>query len=464
MTNPIEIEDFILMGDSLSDRQGANKRYILGIIPMRWFTGLDGNSPLGRFTNGLAWSDHFCTKIADERIIEQLKRKGMDGCDIADAVIAKDRRLKHTIQDSYFLDNHLYVKYNGQLLARTYDEGGLTAHDYSWAPSSSIVRFFSRIILTTLAAMRNQLLSYDKEYEVPLAKKAKTLVIEWSGANDLITVNKEASRLEADKAVADRIQNVKQLKKNGYKNFVLFNLPDLSLTPRYQALSAVEQQNAHACSLYFNEQLAAECAKLKQTFPDCSIEVFDVNKMFTDVYNHPENYGFDKEKLTTPFIKSNNFTKIANKISPATGYMFWDDLHPTADMHAKLADIFYQTYAENYKLVIPEVKKVRPPLRIAVDELREDFRKEFMIRRQQESNVVSKSKDKLNIKTASLEGIFTYALKHKESRTYRVLRDLHWIDAKDELLLKIPALVTAQQVAMNKINPMPAHSQLAAAH
>lgn len=52
-----KISHIVMMGDSLSDRGTADNAEILGCIPMRWFAGLVGTSPKGRFTNGYVWAD-----------------------------------------------------------------------------------------------------------------------------------------------------------------------------------------------------------------------------------------------------------------------------------------------------------------------------------------------------------------------------------------------------------------------
>ena len=125
--------------------------------------------------------------------------------------------------------------------------------------------------------MRDQLLNYDKQHHISNEQKAETLIMEWSGANDLVTVNAEPSIAEADRAIAARIDNVKKLIAAGYRNFVLFNLPNLSLTPRYQALSKEAQDNAKKCTDYFNEQLKKACEQLNEDYPHCSIDPFDIN-------------------------------------------------------------------------------------------------------------------------------------------------------------------------------------------
>jgi phospholipase/lecithinase/hemolysin len=343
------ISYFIVMGDSLSDRGTLERRKLLGFIPMGWLTGLDKESPKGRFTNGLTWDDDLSATMANKFTIHSLKKEyGMGSRDISEGVINGDPRVKNVLQNNYNLDDDRRVKYKGKDMVRNYSEGGLTSHSYRGAPSYSIPRFFSRLILSTLGKMRQKLFADDKAQNISAKQKTETLVMEWSGANDLMTVNSMPSKIEADRAVKDRIKNAEEMIKNGYKHFVLFNLPDLSLTPRYQAKSAAEQKNASECCAYFNQELAKAAKKLNEQYPGSSVDVFDVASTFTEVYNNPEQHGFDKDKLTKPYVKSKDFKAKANGTSPADGYMFWDDVHPSADMHAILENLLYSKYHSQF--------------------------------------------------------------------------------------------------------------------
>ena len=269
----IKIKNLIMMGDSLSDRGTLNKTLLFGCIPMSYVEGLEGRSPDGRFTNGMVWSDHVCAEIASDFTINRAKKRWhLDDTDISDAVIHGDKRILKAIKESYSLDDDKFINYDGKLWIRSYCAGGLTSHNYSWNLSTSIIRFFMRIIVSKLEEMRQQLFNYDKQQKISNEQKAETLIIEWSGANDLVAVNAKPSHEEADKAIAARIDNVKKLIASGYRNFVLFNLPNLSLTPRYQALGKTEQDNAQECSLYFNEQLKKACEQLNEDYPHCSID------------------------------------------------------------------------------------------------------------------------------------------------------------------------------------------------
>ncbi len=342
------------MGDSLSDTGDLYNQDLFHVIPMRWLSGLNGITPHGSFTNGYVWEEDVSVGLANQFTISELrKEKHLDYADISDAVITGDYKVAPHIQKLYSLNNYKEIKYRGRHFVRTYDEGGLTAYDYSGWPSTSMTRFFSRLILSTLDKKRKELINDDKKYKITQEEKDKTLTVELSGANDLITVNKRPSKAEADRAVKARIHNVKELIKHGYKQFVLINLPDLSLTPRFQNGSKEERDNAHECSEYFNAQLKLACRELQASNPNCTIEMFDLNSEFTKIYNHPERYHFDRSKRDTPYINSPDFKMNPNGTSPAKGEIFWDEVHPTADVHALLAYIFLRRYEHKFHFVSP---------------------------------------------------------------------------------------------------------------
>ncbi|CDZ77926.1 Phosphatidylcholine-sterol acyltransferase precursor [Legionella massiliensis] len=438
---PSIISHFVMLGDSLTDRGTANRRKIL-----RYITELERKSPKGRFTNGYTWSDHISARLISEFIIRELKTEaGMSPSDIADAIIHNEPRVKELVHGSYSLGDDLCVKYKGSDFVRNYDEGGLTSHDYSWAPSTSISRFATRLIVSTLGAKLAQLLAYDQENPPSKIQKAQTLIVEWSGANDLITVNAEPSMLEVDRAIRSRITHAEQLIKSGYRNFVLFNLPDLSLCPHFQSLSAAERSNAHQCTEYFNAELARACRELNETYPHCSIDVFDVNSVFKEIYDEPEKYGFDRDKRSRSFIRSPEFTIRANGTSPANGYMFWDGIHPSADMHALLADRFYEKYAADYNFSSPLLDSDwDPEIPLSTEQLLLSFVKKY-------SKVLEESQGFFNphpkpdipYRTATLEEILRKSFDPRGELCRRVISELQWIDEQGNLKLNIPVLRAA---------------------
>lgn len=381
------ISRFITEGDSLSDRGTLNKRRLFGIIPMSWVSGLNKDSPRGRFTNGLAWDDHVTAMFANVFLLNELKEESEEESqslglqaldlatnpkprkynfkndDIADAILSHQANVEKTIQNAYSFTDDKQINYKGQNLSRNYNEGGLTAFDYKWVINNirtwtlhSFKYFCTCLILATLAEKRAQLLEDDKKKSPSAKHKAETLVIEWSGANDCILANEKPSRDAARKAVAGRVANIKELMKHGYQNFIWFNLPNISLTPRYQAKKETHPEEFTAAedyAKYFNEELEKAKQELSLSYPQCSFELFDVYSIFERIYADPEKYNFSSEKKTKAYTKSDEFIN-SNGMSPAKGYMFWDDVHPSADMHALLASNFYRQFSLKYDFRPPK--------------------------------------------------------------------------------------------------------------
>ncbi|CAM3076456.1 phospholipase/lecithinase/hemolysin [Legionella steigerwaltii] len=370
----IKISRLVVLGDSLSDRGTFNKRMLLGFIPLGDIYEVGFDAPRGRFTNGFVWGDYFVTAIIEEFEIEHARKKmkltrdARGNADIADAILANDRNLLRKNEKAFSLNSDKHILYKGERFARFYCEAGLTSYDYKTKFTLNPENEVIRLVLANLEEKQKLLSADDKKYHISAQEKAETLIIEWSGANDLLTVNSEPTFLEADNAVNARIANLEILIQQGYRNFVLVNLPDLSLTPRYQAQSKTEQENAAKCSVYFNEQLAAKVQQIIEKYQGLNIplnlSIFDVSKPFEDIYSHCEEYGFDKEKLKSPYIESEEFKENQKNpvdqeehISPAKGFLFWDVIHPTMNLHSWLAVKFKDAYNKIFKFTPPDSTK-----------------------------------------------------------------------------------------------------------
>ncbi|WP_298622718.1 SGNH/GDSL hydrolase family protein [uncultured Legionella sp.] len=466
--NKKEICHIIIMGDSLSDRGTADKATILGCIPMSWLAGLEGNSPKGRFANGYVWADVISSMFASKFMISQFKRKYKFGDDdIADAIIHHDKRVTEIIERSYTLDDDRYVTFDGRPFIRSYDEGGLSAYDYAWKPSTSITRFFSRIILSTLEDKRKLVLDYDEKKQVSAIQKAHTLVIEWSGANDLITVNAKPSKAEVDRAIKERVKNVEILIKNGYRNFIWINLPDLSLTPRYQNQTGKkgddERANAHTCSNYFNSELDRACQRFKTLYPQCSFDVYDINATFIDAYHHPEKYELDPNKLKKAFIDSPDFKMLPNDTAPSNGYAFWDDVHPTADVHTVLGTRFYNEYNPRYDFVAPKPENAKEAsIKLKEADLCNAFRScyaEKLVKEQHSFFGAHHHKFRHEYANANLQQILKDALYEKGTLSREVLTELQWIDSSGEAKINIPVLHDALKLLHASQNTQAANDE-----
>ncbi|OGT64014.1 MAG: hypothetical protein A3J38_07015 [Gammaproteobacteria bacterium RIFCSPHIGHO2_12_FULL_45_9] len=451
MKEKLQITHILTMGDSLSDRGIMDERYLFGFIPMRRLSGLAKFSPQGRFTNGYTWDDRLSTAFANQFIIDDLKqKKHLTADDIADSIITHDRHIYSAFSQSYHLRDADMVQFRNLRFIRNYNEGGLSAHDYSWSPSYSLSRFVSRIILPSLADKFTQIVKDDNQFHISQDEKSSTLVLEWSGANDLITVNAKASFREVERAIQARVLNVNKLIAQGYRHFILFNLPDLSLTPRYQHGTEKARDITHRCCLYFNQLLDQACQQLKMQNANCTIRVFDINSSFTDMFNHPLKYHLEPEKIRQPYTTSPDFVLNANGTSPASGYIFWDDVHPTADIHAILADKFYDTFDSLYSFKMPKEKNEV--------ELCMEFRKECQRLQQATQNKLFHRPSTVHhlldfSKRTVLADILYLGLEKKDAYIANVMKNLGWVNQRGHVNPHITALYQAQKMLSNRQEP-----------
>lgn len=485
-SKPIK-KQIIIIGDSLSDRGEMDKRELLGFIDMSDLSGLSGTSPQGRFTNGFTWSDFFATSLATEfkvaKIKEYCKKEDLPflgADDFSDQIIAGDQKIKLILGDDleyhrdgngmrktesdsaiqngiiidgfddqpgkqdYDLDEYNTITYHGKPWIRSYCQGGLTSWNYKHTFTDNIVRFFSRTILVNLDIMRNRLLTDDRKIARTYQDKRDTLILEWSGANDFITVNEKPTIKAADKIISARINNVEKLIHAGYQDFVLFNLPDLSLTPRFQEQNQEERQSASACCDYLNEKLLNAATNLQHKYPSANIKVFDINTIFKSIYHNPLKYGFDPDKLTTPFTTSPDFFE-SNGLSPAKGYFFWDDVHPTADTHAVNASKFYDWLLQFFNFEEPDslTKKLMQETEDQiVTRYREIYDYEITEKMNEPFGCVGNSS--FDYQNATLSDIINHGL-NGGKRTKRILIRLGVFDQNGEPDMEIPAVRDAFQ-------------------
>ncbi|KTC83052.1 SGNH/GDSL hydrolase family protein [Legionella cincinnatiensis] len=403
------------------------------------------------------------TDIADAAIAHRHKTNAQrtalheSSDDISDQIITDPRYSKY-IQEYYSLDDGRTAQYNGQNFFANYSQGGATSYDYSWkslflsllAPFTSIKLFFTRLIVSNLSKQVDQFLA-DLEKQEDYEDKEKTLVTVFSGANDLITVNSEPTKEAANLAVQSNIDNIEKLIQQGFKNIVLCNLPDLSLTPRFQGTS--REGTAHEVTEYFNTQLEEKYKKLKEKYPSCSIDFFNINsiftKIYTDVQDNPQSeYAqyFDPKKLKEAYKDSADYTMTPERTSPGSKHMFWDDVHPTTTMHALLMSEFYKNINALGKY------KISAPAEQSPEQLCKKFRQKYHEKLENSRFGFLNSNKELSINykepAKALHTILRFALdKNNKKADYirKAMIDLGWwVNNKPNMC--IPALADAMWI------------------
>jgi phospholipase/lecithinase/hemolysin len=123
----------------------------------------------------------------------------------------------------------------------------------------------------------------------------------------------------------------------GAKNLLIANLPDLSQNPFGLTSPASIQQGLQALSLGFDAALAADLAQVEATNPGVTIDTVDALGLLRRAESDPAQFGLSD--VTHEGILSGN--------PAASGFLFWDDVHPTTAGHALIA-------AEGFAAVTPE--------------------------------------------------------------------------------------------------------------
>lgn len=465
-----KITHIVSIGDSLGDRGTMFKRTLFG-IPLRYLIGLNADSPKGRFTNGYTWNDYFGSMLASMFIVKEHEKiasstkhptapaitQNMNAdCDLADDIISRDFAVISSTNESYSLNDDLVIDYQNEHFLRSFEEGGLTAHDYREELFS--LNVIAREIVSNLTEKRTLLLEDDIKRKTTQNEKDQTLVTELSGANDLVTVNSSPDKNTVDKAIAARIENVKILIENGYKNFALINLPDLSLTPKIKALSSREQENIHECVNYFNEQLKMQLEKLKADNENANINLFDIAPLFNDIMQHPARYELDPDKQNQAFTKSPDFNN-KNSISHASGYTFWDSLHPTTHVHAIIAEQFYLQLSQQYHIMPPpsSMSEAAKSAKLTYENIMAEYWKLLNTDKTSIFGNLSRSELPKKLASISFEGphdpnymkalgiILNHAKNEGGERTKAALKNLGYLNAYDKANPLVPALAEAER-------------------
>jgi hypothetical protein len=432
-----------------------------GIIPNSIIVDFS-KSPHGRFTNGYNWVDFTCAYLVNEFQTKHLEESlNLSAADLADDVEDDDPKVEPEVQAEKTLEEDTKVDEEGERFARTFCEGGLTSHNYSHEWILNIKCMGARKFVSNLDEKRGLLFESDKKLAISKDEKSKTIVIECSGGNDLLTVNPNPTNEIADIAIAARIENVKKLYEAGYRNFVLGNLANLALTPRLQNMTKQDRDIAKKVSKHFNQKLIDECKKLKNECPDLSIHIFDTYSTLDNIYKNPGKFGFDEDKKNLQYTKSADFN-LADGVSTAPGYMFWDDIHPTANLHARLGEIF-STFIKSIK----EYKFQAPPKSDATSPrfMVETFLKKYHEKLNSDKTspwsafgMWDTTKSKLSHDAIESEDdypriladILYHGINEGGDRTRQILLELEWIDSNNNINFSNTGLYQAKQFYDNK--------------
>lgn len=161
------------------------------------------------------------------------------------------------------------------------------------------------------------------------------LFVVWGGANDVFDVLGDDCN-DPPTTIADNVfLAVARLYELGGRWFLVPNLPDIGLTPRYR--DTPRQERATQLSNDVNAALGARLDQL-ETLPDIRIWRMDIAALFAEMIASPPP-GLTN---TTDPAWTGGFLGYAGGEGQLAenpdAYLFWDDVHPTRVSHQVLAE------------------------------------------------------------------------------------------------------------------------------
>ncbi|WJW74521.1 SGNH/GDSL hydrolase family protein [Thiohalobacter sp. IOR34] len=168
------------------------------------------------------------------------------------------------------------------------------------------------------ADILNQVSSYEAAYSVDPG----ALYVIWGGAMDIFN-NPLDPYAVIGTATTNLANAVGLLASAGASSILVPNLPDLGLTPAAISLGIVDQ--ARAVSQTFNASLASALAG----YGTLDLDVYSLLNM---VVADPASYG----------LSNVTGSCVDDSMDPAcTGYLFYDEVHPTSRGHQLIGDAMY---------------------------------------------------------------------------------------------------------------------------
>ena len=176
---------------------------------------------------------------------------------------------------------------------------------------------------------------------------AKTVFASWFGVNDVHqTYNSKQDPDEKlyQAIMSDYDKQLRRLHKLGARNFVILNVPPMDRSPATEHNGVDAQHREKRAVQIFNNDLQAMVYSFAKVHnKDTTVQLYDTNKLFTEVLkkpqSHPQTAGY---LVTNNYCKAYNLGSAWNATSSDCSHdlveYFWlDGTHATWPMHQLLA-------------------------------------------------------------------------------------------------------------------------------
>jgi phospholipase/lecithinase/hemolysin len=154
-----------------------------------------------------------------------------------------------------------------------------------------------------------------------------TLYVIWGGGNDVLAAIGQPDALSKVTAAGASLKSiVAQLVAHGASDLLVPNLPDVSITPEVQAHGSAAIAEGRRLSLAFNQAVEQGVQDVVHSSTSFRLYRVDVAAMAERARKDPASYGFT------------NISAPCGGTSQCENYLFWDEIHPTTEAHARLAE------------------------------------------------------------------------------------------------------------------------------
>ncbi len=180
-------------------------------------------------------------------------------------------------------------------------------------------------------------------------------VIQFGGNDIRAALESPAPSAILGMAIASEINMILQLYQQGARQFLVANVPDLSLSPAIKLQDAIITappspippgaiiQATSDLVIGYNFGLEFALTELEQMFGDISIKRLDFYSILNDISTNPGNY-----RITNTDSACVSFGVIQNPICDKPNkYLFWDGIHPTKKVHRIVGAIAADLYDDD---------------------------------------------------------------------------------------------------------------------
>ncbi len=165
------------------------------------------------------------------------------------------------------------------------------------------------------------------------------LYVLFIGGNDVLDALQTSDKRVITHAVETIDENLRELNYAGATSILVVNVPDLGLTPRVRALGTVVAKQATRLTIEFNSQLLKQIHKIEQ---DRHIDIvnFDFFRLSHTVSENSIGMGYLNSTEACLFNTS------CVEGAQFDDFIYFDDIHPTADAHKRIGHAMYTLVPE----------------------------------------------------------------------------------------------------------------------